>query len=73
MISDYQIPEPVLFNPLKHHLGFIREFAGPDWDKQRKVSDNELIKELKHLGNSVMDVYTGKLNTVEMIEILRNT
>ena len=63
MISDYQIPEPVLFNPLKHHLGFIREFAGPDWDKQRKVSDNELIKELKHLGNSVMDVYTGKLGT----------
>jgi hypothetical protein len=61
MIAEFQIPEPILFNPLKHHIGFIREFifhrteVNPDGDQ--KI----LIKELKHLGTSVMDVYTGSL------------
>lgn len=61
MIAEFQIPEPILFNPLKHHLGFIREFiyqkteVSPDGDKKN------MIKELKHLGTSVMDVYTGSL------------
>ena len=60
MISYYQIPEPYLFNPLKHHLGFIKEFINLNIDNPG--SDlNKLVKELKHLGTSVMDVYTGSL------------
>jgi hypothetical protein len=68
MFSDVIIPEPVLFNPLKHHLGFIKDFiyikteGGPDTDKP------ELIRDLKHLGTSVMDVYTGKL-TIDRVGI----
>ncbi len=27
MKADSQIPEPFLFNLIKHHLGFIREFV----------------------------------------------
>jgi len=60
MITDNAIHEPFLFNPLKHHLGFIREFINLNIDKN--VSDlQDLTKDLKHLGTSVMDIYTGSL------------
>lgn len=60
MIADYQIPEPFLFNPLKHHLGFIKNFV----NSRTEESDNDiknLVRELKHIGTSVMDIYTGSL------------
>jgi hypothetical protein len=61
MNTDYQIPEPFLFNPIKHHLGYIREFINDFIDKSG--SDvRVLTKELKHLGGSVMDIYTGTLS-----------
>ena len=60
MNTEYQIPEPFLFNPLKHHLGFIREFINLNID--HPGSDIQLLtRDLKHLGTSVMDVYTGTL------------
>ena len=60
MITDNAIREPFLFNPLKHHLGFIREFINLNIDKNS--SDlQDLTKDLKHLGTSVMDIYTGSL------------
>ena len=62
MNADNQIPEPILFNPLKHHLGFIKDFVGTRSEAGRKIDDNDLVKELKHLGTSVMDVYSGKLS-----------
>jgi hypothetical protein len=61
MISEFQIPEPVLFNPLKHHLGFIRKFIYHNSEITHNDRQRNLIKELKHLGTSVMDVYTGSL------------
>jgi hypothetical protein len=62
MYPDYQIPEPFLFNPLKHHLGFIREFIFYKTDENSDTDKFSLIKELKHLGTSVMDVYKGPLS-----------
>ena len=60
MNTDNQVPEPFLFNPVKHHLGFIREFINLRIDEPS--SDiMDLTMELKHLGTSVMDVYTGSL------------
>lgn len=60
MNTDYQIPEPFLFNPLKHHIGFIREFINLNIDKP--CTDLQcLTRDLKHLGTSVMDIYTGSL------------
>jgi hypothetical protein len=61
MITEYQINGPLLFNPLKHHLGFITEFVN------LKVDDPDsdtivLSRELKHIGTSVMDIYTGSLS-----------
>lgn len=60
MYADYQIPEPFLFNPIKHHLGFIKEFINFNIDKID--SDNlSLNRDIKHIGRSVMDIYTGSL------------
>jgi hypothetical protein len=60
MNADYQIPVPILFNPLKHHLrfqrGFINQKAG-----EPGIDIKNLIKELRHLGASVMDVYSGSI------------
>jgi hypothetical protein len=61
MNLDYQIPEPFLFNPIKHHLGFIREFINYYIDKSG--SDiKELSHDLKRLGTSVMDIYSGSMS-----------
>jgi len=62
MATDSQIPEPFLFNPLKHHLGFIKEFVRSNIDSLQ--SDiTRLSTDLKHLGTSVTDVYNGSLPT----------
>jgi hypothetical protein len=57
----YPIPEPVLFNPLKHHLGFIREFIDVRLDEKSSDRLKVIARELKHIGTSVMDVYKGDL------------
>jgi hypothetical protein len=61
MITDYQIAEPILFNPLKHHLGFIKEYLESSIDTAH-TDEQILLKELRHIGTSVMDVYTGPLS-----------
>ncbi len=61
MTADSEIPEPLLLNPLKHHLGFIREFVCKKTEGQEKGDQRGMIRELKHLGTSVMDVYNGSL------------
>ena len=61
MFAESQIPEPVLFNPLKHHLGYIREFIDDKTESSSLADNKALIKDLKHLGSSVMDIYTGTL------------
>jgi len=62
MNNLFQIPEPVLFNPLKHHLGFIRGFIDVRSGCDSAVRMKEITRELKHIGTSVMDIYTGELN-----------
>jgi hypothetical protein len=61
---DYivHIPEPIMFNPLKHYLAFIREFVS---SRTLAINDprlKELSRELKHIGTCVMDIYTGNLS-----------
>jgi hypothetical protein len=66
MKPDYQIPEPFLFNPLKHHLGFIKEFTNQMIETESDDNIKNLIRRLKHLGSSVMDVYTGTLSIINI-------
>lgn len=61
MNTDYQIPEPFQFNPIKHHLGFIKDFINFYIDKSFNDIES-LTRDLKHIGRSVMDIYTGLLS-----------
>jgi hypothetical protein len=63
MVS-FQIPEPFQFNPLKHHLAYIKNFFLREPETH---AEKDLIREIKHLGSSVMDVYTGQLKIEEII------
>ena len=62
----FQIAEPVLFNPLKHHLGYIKDYIYSYSEYENGKKQKDIIRELKHLGTSVMDIYTGSLS-VDMI------
>lgn len=62
MKIEVNIPEPLLFNPLKHYLPFIREFVRGQALYINDSGIRELVRELKHLGNCVMDIYTGELS-----------
>jgi hypothetical protein len=68
MIAEFQIPEPILFNPLKHHLGYVREFIYQKTEGEENGDQKKMIKELKHLGTSVMDVYTGSLKVSDICD-----
>lgn len=74
MNTDFHIPEPFVFNPIKHHLGFIKEFIYQNVD--HSGSDiQRLTRDLKHIGTSVMDIYTGAMSIrnifAEAEELLR--
>lgn len=66
METDIHIPGPLLFNPLKHYLPFIRNYtvsrAMPANDPRLK----ELTREIKHIGTCVMDIYKGSLSLEEI-------
>ncbi len=62
-----EIPEPLLFNPLKHHLGFIRDFT--EYHSQHSVSSKAVfLKILRQIGSSVMDIYSGSLQCSEIYD-----
>ncbi len=67
------VPEPVLFNGLKHHLGYIRHFI----ENHVTSSNLELSQELLCLGESQMDVYLGNMSPEEIaheiIEYVQHT
>jgi len=66
MKLEYAIPEPFQFNPLKHHLSFIREFMTGKLSDENGIDVKALVKEIRHIGTSVMDVYTGSLSVQEL-------
>jgi hypothetical protein len=76
MNSENNIPEPFIFNPLKHHLEYIRKFISLRVENENVLKS--LLKELKHIGISVMDVYSGTLTSdnifseVTQLLILKN-
>ncbi|MCU0456731.1 MAG: hypothetical protein MUE74_10545 [Bacteroidales bacterium] len=72
METDSKIPVPFQFNPLKHHFGYIRDFASLWLSEETRIDKKLLIKEVKRIGSSVMDVYTGSLSVQEICTGLRH-
>ena len=62
MINEIEIPEPFLFNPLKHYFQFIKDYINVKTGEEKYPGSRTFIKELKHLGTCVMDIYKGKLS-----------
>ncbi|MBA4321695.1 MAG: hypothetical protein C0408_02645 [Odoribacter sp.] len=67
MDNEFQKMPPFLFNPLKHHLGMIKEFISSNHSLSIGLPGDPEVKIIKHLGGSVMDVYTGKLSLDEIL------
>jgi hypothetical protein len=68
METDLLISEPFQFNPLKHHLSFIKEFIVRRLSEDKAPDITLLVKELKHTGTSVMDVYSGSFTVTQIIK-----
>lgn len=71
MISDesdkshlIRIPYPFQFNPLKHHLDFIKSFVT---SRENSEINHDLLKTIRHIGSSVMDIYNGELTISEIL------
>lgn len=71
MIPDHHIPAPFQFNPLKHHLGFIRKYISGKLGDEKSIDVRLLVREVKHIGSSVMDVYTGDLKIADICRELK--
>ncbi len=70
MKIEILIPEPLLFNPFKHYLPFIKDFISHSISNPVNTDPRYLVRDLKHLGTSVMDVYTGDLSQNEIFKEL---
>ncbi len=83
MKAEYQIPQPILFNPLKHHLGFIKDFIELNIDAPAPLKVQLLTGglpaplgggssiSLRHIGSTVMDIYTGKLSVSRICDEIK--
>lgn len=72
MVVPFNIPAPFQFNPLKHHLGYIREFISEKVTYEKNQNIDKLVSELRRIGTSVMDIYTGMLSINEITAELEN-
>jgi hypothetical protein len=59
MADDYHIPVPFQFNPMKHHLDYIRNFV---INKSGKGISGNILRDIRKIGSSVMDIYAGELS-----------
>ncbi len=53
------IPEPITFNPVKHHYRFLLQQI----NKWRFLEWQEVEEELRAIGNNLLDLYLGDLST----------
>lgn len=66
MVYKDFIPEPILFNPWKHHKGYIREALNTIKIKdERDIKD--FTKKLNIMGNSLSDLYTGSMSVQQIV------
>ncbi|WP_238395732.1 hypothetical protein [Pontibacter pudoricolor] len=68
-IAMAALPEPALFHPLKHHLGYIRAFI----KEQSTLPNPQVGASLVSIGTSQLDFYTGQLSPLQVTkEVLVN-
>ena len=66
-IANYfDVPPPFVFNPLKHHLGYIRLLITQLVRQQ--PDDGELQKILSGIGAPMTDIYFGELSVQKILD-----
>jgi hypothetical protein len=63
-MMEQPLPNPILFLPLKHHLGYLRDFA----TRSIAWSEPELRKAFQRIGGSQLDLYIGPLSPLQIAE-----
>jgi hypothetical protein len=53
--DSFNLPCPILFHPLKHHLGYLHHFI-------HNSTEEEFYATIPRIGASQMDLYCGELN-----------
>lgn len=66
---EQQVPVPFIFNPLKHHAGYIRSFITNC--QTSGIAKNLLDQTLIKIGNCMLDLYFGDLEIVEIISEIK--
>lgn len=66
MNNDAGCPYPFLFNSIKHHSGFVNKFI--ERAKLESLASQDISRYLLKVGNSMIDMYYGKLSRLEIIE-----
>lgn len=61
----FDVAPPFVFNPLKHHLGYIRRFIAEAINL--KPNDGELQEILSGIGAPMTDIYFGELSVREIL------
>lgn len=59
-----QLSAPILYHPLKHHLGYIRAFI----QHSTATPDADLKAALQTIGSSQLDLYTGPLSPLQIAQ-----
>ena len=59
---NHHIPIPVMFNPLKHHAGYIMQMATIRRQAGIKIIPDDLLP----VGENLTDLYIGKLSVMEI-------
>ncbi|MFD2512800.1 hypothetical protein ACFSRY_02870 [Pontibacter locisalis] len=59
-----ELPKPILFHPLKHHLGYIIQYIR----RNTKSTASEIRKDLLTLGTSQLDLYCGALSPQQVAQ-----
>jgi len=69
----FHLPEPFQFNPLKHHLSYIREYISGKLAHDRTFDEQAMLKEIRHIGTSVMDIYSGSMSIDDILSEIKNS
>jgi len=66
---DAEVPEPFLFNGLKHHKLVAKNFI--EAMKAKAINNDNAIRLLLKTGNCTMDFYYGELSPIQIAEELK--
>jgi len=69
LVNDSQVPEPFLFNGLKHHKLIAKNLI--DALNMKSISSEYALRLLLKTGNCAMDYYYGELSPIQIAEEIK--